>query len=189
LLQALVGAATAAATSLALWSQCIATRQQSSLMKIFGHRGGSEVCPENTRAAFEWAFQHGAAGVECDLQRLADGTIIILHGQSAPLVALCSQPLPCSCCVNKRAMRWPNPPRPSCTVCVCPCEQLAPLLSNLWVRWQTTLCAVPLRPSCSARRNQRIWLCSSELTALLQLPGSAPDFCCAATWSAHVVHQ
>ena len=66
-------------------------RQRRAGMRLFGHRGASAVCPENTRAAFEWAFRHGAAGVECDLQRLADGTIVVLHGPS-PIAA---RSLPC----------------------------------------------------------------------------------------------
>lgn len=48
-------------------------------MQLFGHRGGSVVCPENTAQSFEWALQRGSAGVECDLQQLADGTIVVLH--------------------------------------------------------------------------------------------------------------
>ena len=48
-------------------------------MQLFGHRGGSDACPENTRAAFVWALQRGVAGVECDLQLLKCGTVIVLH--------------------------------------------------------------------------------------------------------------
>ena len=84
-------AAAGAATVAAACSACISLsdsrrgarqgmRQRRAGMRLFGHRGASAVCPENTRAAFEYAFRHGAAGVECDLQRLADGTIVVLHG-------------------------------------------------------------------------------------------------------------
>ena len=81
-------AAAGAATVAAACSACISLsdsrrddqgmRQRRAGMRLFGHRGASAVCPENTRAAFEYAFRHGAAGVECDLQRLADGTIVVL---------------------------------------------------------------------------------------------------------------
>lgn len=47
-------------------------------MRLFAHRGASAQRPENTRAAFEFAFARGASGVECDLQRLRDG-IVVLH--------------------------------------------------------------------------------------------------------------
>ena len=86
---AAAGAATAAAACSACISRSDNRRDRGTLqrrgrrprgMRLFGHRGASAVCPENTRAAFEWAFRHGAAGVECDLQRLADGTIVVLHG-------------------------------------------------------------------------------------------------------------
>ena len=94
-------AAAGAATVAAACSACISLsdsrrddqgmRQRRAGMRLFGHRGASAVCPENTRAAFEYAFRHGAAGVECDLQRLADGTIVVLHGPS-PIAA---RSLPC----------------------------------------------------------------------------------------------
>ena len=48
-------------------------------MLLFGHRGSSRRCPENTRLAFETALRDGADGVECDLQLLADGCVIVLH--------------------------------------------------------------------------------------------------------------
>jgi glycerophosphoryl diester phosphodiesterase len=49
---------------------------------IVGHRGGSFACPENTKAAVEWAFAHGADGVEMDLQQTKDGTVVVLHDDS-----------------------------------------------------------------------------------------------------------
>jgi glycerophosphoryl diester phosphodiesterase len=54
-------------------------------MKLFGHRGASCACPENTAAAFTNALSgDGGAhpkvtGVECDMQLLRDGTIVVLH--------------------------------------------------------------------------------------------------------------
>ena len=54
-------------------------------MKLFGHRGASSACPENTAAAFTNALsgdggkRPATTGVECDMQLLSDGTIIVLH--------------------------------------------------------------------------------------------------------------
>ncbi|MEZ6061428.1 MAG: glycerophosphodiester phosphodiesterase family protein [Planctomycetaceae bacterium] len=43
------------------------------------HRGVSERCPENTRAAFEMAVAQQADAIECDLQLTADGHVIVCH--------------------------------------------------------------------------------------------------------------
>ena len=48
-------------------------------MKLFGHRGASDRFPENTMSSFRGALADGADGVECDLQLLADGSIVVLH--------------------------------------------------------------------------------------------------------------
>lgn len=61
---------------------------RNSTMRIFGHRGASAVYPENTRVSFEQAFRLGAAGVECDLQMLADGTIVVLHDDTLSRTAV-----------------------------------------------------------------------------------------------------
>jgi glycerophosphoryl diester phosphodiesterase len=46
---------------------------------ILGHRGASRQAPENTRVALERAIQLGADGVEVDVQRAADGTLVLVH--------------------------------------------------------------------------------------------------------------
>jgi glycerophosphoryl diester phosphodiesterase len=43
------------------------------------HRGASRYAPENTLAAFRLAIEHGAAAVECDVQRTADGQLVVIH--------------------------------------------------------------------------------------------------------------
>jgi hypothetical protein len=58
--------------------------------RIVGHRGGSASAPENTKASIEWAFAHGADGVEMDLQQTKDGTIILLHDDSLARTATLS---------------------------------------------------------------------------------------------------
>jgi glycerophosphoryl diester phosphodiesterase len=46
---------------------------------VFGHRGASAHAPENTVLALRLAFALGADAVECDVQRSADGGLVIVH--------------------------------------------------------------------------------------------------------------
>jgi glycerophosphoryl diester phosphodiesterase len=46
---------------------------------ILGHRGASVARPENTIAAFAHALDLGAGGIECDVQRAADGALVLIH--------------------------------------------------------------------------------------------------------------
>jgi glycerophosphoryl diester phosphodiesterase len=46
---------------------------------ILGHRGYRARFPENTLLAFREAFAAGADGIECDLQKSADGRYVIIH--------------------------------------------------------------------------------------------------------------
>ena len=46
---------------------------------ILGHRGASVARPENTMAAFAHALELGAVGIECDVQRTADGELVLIH--------------------------------------------------------------------------------------------------------------
>src|ERR1700741_1620591 len=43
------------------------------------HRGASAERPENTLAAFELALEQGAAVIEADVRRTADGALLVLH--------------------------------------------------------------------------------------------------------------
>lgn len=64
---------------------------------IIAHRGASGEAPENTMAAFELAARQGAAMLELDVRRSADGHLVVFHddtterwdGQARPL-ATCS---------------------------------------------------------------------------------------------------
>jgi glycerophosphoryl diester phosphodiesterase len=47
--------------------------------KIYAHRGYSGKYPENTILAFQKAFEAGAGGVECDIQKTGDGRYVIIH--------------------------------------------------------------------------------------------------------------
>ncbi len=46
---------------------------------ILGHRGYRAKFPENTMLAFKQAYQHGAQGIECDIQKTGDGEYIVFH--------------------------------------------------------------------------------------------------------------
>jgi glycerophosphoryl diester phosphodiesterase len=46
---------------------------------VLGHRGYRARYPENTLLAFSKAIEYGADGVECDLQKTADGRYVIIH--------------------------------------------------------------------------------------------------------------
>jgi len=46
---------------------------------ILGHRGAPFECPENTFGSFKRALEHGADGVELDVQRSADGFPVVIH--------------------------------------------------------------------------------------------------------------
>ena len=45
----------------------------------YAHRGARAHAPENTLAAFTLAFELGAEGIECDVQRSRDGRLVIIH--------------------------------------------------------------------------------------------------------------
>jgi glycerophosphoryl diester phosphodiesterase len=47
--------------------------------RVFAHRGGSELGPENTLAAFELGLRAGADGLELDVRLSADGIPVVFH--------------------------------------------------------------------------------------------------------------
>ncbi|MCM3634660.1 glycerophosphodiester phosphodiesterase [Paenibacillus camelliae] len=48
----------------------------------YAHRGASGYCPENTMAAFTYAVELGATGIETDVQMTADGELVLIHDES-----------------------------------------------------------------------------------------------------------
>jgi len=48
-------------------------------VRVLGHRGARLDAPENTLASFQAALDQGADGVELDVRRSADGTLVCLH--------------------------------------------------------------------------------------------------------------
>jgi glycerophosphoryl diester phosphodiesterase len=51
----------------------------SGRLRIYGHRGDRRRALENTPEAFALALGEGADGIETDVRRLADGTIVLFH--------------------------------------------------------------------------------------------------------------
>lgn len=49
---------------------------------IWAHRGASAYAPENTIPAFRQAIQIGADGIEFDVQRTADGHLVVIHDET-----------------------------------------------------------------------------------------------------------
>jgi glycerophosphoryl diester phosphodiesterase len=54
---------------------------------VIGHRGYNARFPENTLLSFREAFAAGADGVECDVQKTADGRYIVIHDATVDRVS------------------------------------------------------------------------------------------------------
>lgn len=52
------------------------------MTQYWAHRGASAYAPENTLPAFEKAISMGADGVEFDVQRTADGELVVIHDET-----------------------------------------------------------------------------------------------------------
>lgn len=52
------------------------------MTSIWAHRGASFDAPENTMAAFRRAVELGADGIELDVQRSADGRLVVVHDET-----------------------------------------------------------------------------------------------------------
>ena len=50
--------------------------------RVFAHRGGAALGPENTIAAFDRGLATGADGLELDVQLSADGVVVVCHDQT-----------------------------------------------------------------------------------------------------------
>ena len=50
-------------------------RFEKNSFLFFGHRGASELCPENTMLAFETAIKMGVQGIELDVLLTNDNKI------------------------------------------------------------------------------------------------------------------
>ena len=65
--------------------------KDSCAIKIFAHRGASDVYPENTMLAFYESEKAGADGIELEVQRTRDGKVVVVHDEN--LERLSGQPL------------------------------------------------------------------------------------------------
>ena len=52
------------------------------MTEIWAHRGASAYAPENTIPAFSLALEQGAQGLEIDVQRTADGVLVVIHDET-----------------------------------------------------------------------------------------------------------
>ncbi|MGO1384271.1 MAG: glycerophosphodiester phosphodiesterase [Arachnia sp.] len=52
------------------------------MTQIWAHRGASAYAPENTLPAFAMALEQGADGIELDVQRTADGALVVIHDET-----------------------------------------------------------------------------------------------------------
>ncbi len=52
------------------------------MTEIWAHRGASAYAPENTIPAFQLALDQGAQGIELDVQRTADGVLVVVHDET-----------------------------------------------------------------------------------------------------------
>jgi glycerophosphoryl diester phosphodiesterase len=50
--------------------------------RVFAHRGGSALGPENTIAAFDRGLEAGADGLEMDVRLSADGVVVVCHDET-----------------------------------------------------------------------------------------------------------
>src|SRR5258705_1052837 len=56
-----------------------AKHMEPHMTRVIAHRGASAYAPENTLPAFELAARQGADMIELDVQRSADGVLVIFH--------------------------------------------------------------------------------------------------------------
>lgn len=68
-------------------------------IEVIAHRGGGaaranpDAPPENTAPAFQWAFDHGCAACECDVQLTRDGEVVVFHDADAQRAAGLDKPI------------------------------------------------------------------------------------------------
>ncbi|MFY0407160.1 glycerophosphodiester phosphodiesterase [Solicola sp. PLA-1-18] len=65
---------------LSAWKQTVA--EQESRTRVVAHRGFSHAAPENTLSAVRAAVDAGSDEVEIDVQRTADGQLVVLHDRT-----------------------------------------------------------------------------------------------------------
>jgi glycerophosphoryl diester phosphodiesterase len=66
--------------------------KRSTAPLVLGHRGDRARFPENTLLSFRMALAAGAHGIECDVQKTADGRFVVIH--DADTARVCGIPRP-----------------------------------------------------------------------------------------------
>lgn len=61
--------------------------------RVFAHRGGCALGPENTIAAFDRGLAAGADGLELDVRQSADGVIVVCHDETLDRTTNASGPV------------------------------------------------------------------------------------------------
>ncbi len=61
--------------------------------RVFAHRGGSALAPENTLAAFDTGLRAGADGLELDVHLSADGVPVVIHDDTLDRTTNASGPV------------------------------------------------------------------------------------------------
>jgi glycerophosphoryl diester phosphodiesterase len=62
-------------------------KRRGDALLVLGHRGYRARFPENTMLAFRAALSGGADGIECDLQKCADGAYVVIHDPTTERVS------------------------------------------------------------------------------------------------------
>lgn len=101
-------------------------------MKIYGHRGARNECPENTLASFEHAYKNDTRYFELDIQLSKDKELVVIHdtttdrttGHHAKVRDLTLEEL-CALDARKGTPPWPTPtPIPSLAEVVDHCPEV-----------------------------------------------------------------
>lgn len=72
---------------LALWAELPRHLEGPPPVRVTAHRGHSRAAPENTLGAIQKAIDSGADYAEVDVQRTADGVVVLLHDRDLKRVA------------------------------------------------------------------------------------------------------
>ena len=67
-----------------LYIGCVSTSKEAHPVEIVAHRGGADLAPENTLAAFSSALKHDSDMIELDIHLSRDGVLMVTHD---PLLA------------------------------------------------------------------------------------------------------
>jgi glycerophosphoryl diester phosphodiesterase len=63
---------------LAIFTQC----SQKEQIQVIAHRGGANLAPENTLAAFKNAIQLGVDMIEIDIEQTSDSVVVVIHDRT-----------------------------------------------------------------------------------------------------------